>query len=212
MKLKGRTCRLLSLISQPGFVIQRDKWRAVYAGRTANIYVNSAIIRGWIKTGGEPSEWEKWNVITKLCELNFFHSNTKRKKQEVTSKMAYLKVWKWCECVLRVEYWKYRKTEAWASLEMQFVGHASHLWWDGVCDICKFQSARTGIKEALWGGALVASQQNCANQCIDAVSKNERKKHRDIPVTSSWKVSRNVRNRMYKVRNLLKVNSWQYNL
>ena len=57
---------------------------------------------------------------------------------------------------------------------VQFVGHASHLWWDRVCDICKFWSARTSIKEALWGGALVALQQNCANQCIDAAS--ERKK------------------------------------
>ena len=28
----------------------------------------------------------------KLCELNSFHNNTKRKKQEVTNKMAYLKV------------------------------------------------------------------------------------------------------------------------
>ena len=35
------------------------------------------------------------------------------------------------------------------------------------------------IKEALWGGAFVASQQNCANQCIDARSKRERKKQRD---------------------------------
>ena len=107
------------------------------------------------KTGGEPSEQEKWNVTTKPCELNSFHSNTERKKQEVTSKMADLKVWKWRECVSRVEYRKYRKTEAWASLGVQFVGHASHLWWDRVGDICKFRSARTCIKEALWGGAFV---------------------------------------------------------
>ena len=29
------------------------------------------------------------------------------------------------------------------------------------------------MKEALWGGALVASQQNCANQCIDAANEKE---------------------------------------
>ena len=67
--------------------------------------------------------------------------------------MAYLKVRKWRECVLRLEHRKYEKTEAWASLGSHFVGHASRVWWDGVCNICKFQSARTGIKEALWGGA-----------------------------------------------------------
>ena len=106
------------------------------------------------KTGGEPCEREKWNVTTKLCELNSFHSNTERKKQEMTSKMAYLKVQKWHECVLHVEYRKYRKTEAWASVGVKFVGHASRLWWDGVCDKCKFRSARTGIKEALWGGVF----------------------------------------------------------
>ena len=87
----------------------------------------------------------------RLCELNTFHNKTERKKQEVTSKMIYLKVWK---CTLPVEYRKYRKTEAWASLGVQFIGHASRLWWDGVCNICKFWSARTGIKEALWGGTF----------------------------------------------------------
>ena len=29
---------------------------------------------------------------------------------------------------------------------MQFVGHASRLWWNGVYDICEFWPARTGIK------------------------------------------------------------------
>ena len=69
----------------------------------------------------------------KLCELNSFHSNTKR-KQEVTSKMAYLKVQNERECVL---------------CGVQFVGNTSRLWWDGVCDICKFQPARTGTKGAI---------------------------------------------------------------
>ena len=38
------------------------------------------------------------------------------------------------------------KIEAWASLEVQFVGHTSRLWWDGVCVIYKSWPARTGIK------------------------------------------------------------------
>ena len=39
----------------------------------------------------------------------------------MTCKMAYLKVLKWCECILHVEYQKDRKTEAWVSLGVQFV-------------------------------------------------------------------------------------------
>ena len=92
--------------------------------------------------------------------------------------MAHLKVRKRCECVLRVEYRKYRKTEAWALLGVQFVGQASRLWRDRVNDRCEFQSARTDIKEALWGGALGASQQNCTNQCIDAANKRENETER----------------------------------
>ena len=52
---------------------------------------------------------ERLNVTTKLYELNSFYGNTERKKQEVTSKMAYLEVQKLRECILRVEYRKYRK-------------------------------------------------------------------------------------------------------
>ena len=86
-------------------------------------------------------------MTMKLWGLNSFHRDTKRKKQEVTCKMAYLKVQNECKCVLRMEYRMYRKrTEAWVFLGVQFVGHSSHLWWDGVCDICKFQPAWTGIK------------------------------------------------------------------
>ena len=104
VKLKGRTRKLLSPTSQLGFIIQRDhEWRAV-------VYVNAAIVHGWIKIK-QVVNWvnDRWNVTTKLCELNSFPSNTERKKQEVTSKMAYLEVQKWRECILRVEYRKYRK-------------------------------------------------------------------------------------------------------
>ena len=46
-------------------------WNAVYAGRIADVYVNLATIPGWIKkTDGEPDEWKKWNVITKMCGMN----------------------------------------------------------------------------------------------------------------------------------------------
>ena len=45
VKLKNRTRRLLSPMSQPGFIIQRDqKWHAV-----AVVYMNSAILHDWIK-------------------------------------------------------------------------------------------------------------------------------------------------------------------
>ena len=102
------------------------------------------------KTGGEPNEREKWNVTSKPCELNSFHSDTKRKeerkKQEVTSEMACFKVQKEHECVFRVEYRKYEKTEAWTFLGVQFVGHAFRLWWDGFWDICKFRPTGTDIK------------------------------------------------------------------
>ena len=49
-KLKCRTLRLLPPMSQPGFVVQRDnEWHAVYAGRTADVYMNPATVSGWIK-------------------------------------------------------------------------------------------------------------------------------------------------------------------
>ena len=157
MKFERQNLRTAASDEPTGFVFQREnEWYAVYASRTADIYVNPATVPGWIKkTGGEPDEWKKWNVTTKLCGLNSFHTNTKRKegrkegrkKQEVMCEMAYLKVQNEHECVLRLECQKYRKKlEAWASLEVQFVGHASCLRWDGVCDISRFQSARTLIK------------------------------------------------------------------
>ena len=63
------------------------------------------------------------------------------------SKMAYLKVQNEREHVLCVECQNYRKkSEAWVFLGVQFIGHASRLWWDGVCDIYKFRPARTDIK------------------------------------------------------------------
>ena len=50
VKLKSRTHRLLPPMSQPRFVVQRDnEWRAVYAGETANVYINSTPVHGWTK-------------------------------------------------------------------------------------------------------------------------------------------------------------------
>ena len=46
VKLKVRTCKLLPPMRQPGFVVQRDKWSAVYAGGTVNVYVNPTTIHG----------------------------------------------------------------------------------------------------------------------------------------------------------------------
>ena len=88
--LKGRTHRLLPPMSQPKFVVQRDnEWRAVYASRTADVYMNPATVPGWIKKiGGEPNEREKLNVATKLCGFNSFHNNNKRKKEGSTNRLA----------------------------------------------------------------------------------------------------------------------------
>ena len=73
-------------------------------------------------------------------------------------------------CVPEVQ----KKTEARASLGMQFVGPAS-------CLICKFQSARNRYKRSIVGRGiwLVTSLQNRANQCINVASKSERKKQRN---------------------------------
>ena len=50
VKLKGKTHSLLLLMSQPGFIVQRDsEWHAVYAGKTADVYVNPPTVHGWIK-------------------------------------------------------------------------------------------------------------------------------------------------------------------
>ena len=91
----------------------------------------------------------KWNVTMKLCGLNSFHSNTKRKKERSKKWWAHWLTSKFKTSANMSCMWSARsieKTEAWASLGVQFVGHASCLWWDRVCDICKFQPARTGIK------------------------------------------------------------------
>ena len=169
VKLKGRTCRLLSPMSQLGFIVQRDhEWRAV-------IYKNSAIVHGWIKIKEVVNR-----VTTKLCELNSFHSNTERKKQEVMSKMAYLEVQKWCECILHVDYRKYRKMEAWALLGVQFVGPASRL-------ICKLRLAKNQYKRCIVGRgiSLVTSLQNRANQCIDLQVRVRERNRETRPVASS---------------------------
>ena len=79
----------------------------------------------------------------KLCELNSFHRNTEKKKQEVTSKMVYLEVQKWRECILHVEYRKYRKKRKHeCRWECNFVG--PHL-----VSYTNFGQPRTRIKEAL---------------------------------------------------------------
>ena len=72
--------------------------------------------------------------------MNSFHSNTKKeeRKQEVMSKMAYLKVQNECECILCVECREYRKNGSMSILGVQFVGHTSRLLRNRVCDICKF--------------------------------------------------------------------------
>ena len=143
VKLKGRTRRLLPPTSQLGFIVLRDhEWHAV-------IYVNSATIHGWIKIKQVVNPLnERWNVTTKLCELNSFHGNTKRKKQEMTSKMAYLEVQKWRKCILRIEYQKYSKNGSMSII-------VSAIFRPRISSHMQISvSQETGIKEALWGGAF----------------------------------------------------------
>ena len=114
MKLKGRTCRLLSLTSQ--LDVQRDhKWHAV-------VYVNSAIVHSWIKIKQVVNRVnERWNVTTKRCELNSFHSNTERKKQDRTRILPIVnRVWhkrtcKWSHCAIDpdVAFWHDYLSPAW---------------------------------------------------------------------------------------------------
>ena len=65
------------------------------------------------KTSGEPSEREN-EMWQRSCVnwIPFIATLKERKKQEVTSKMPNLKVLKWCKCVLRIEYQKYRTMES----------------------------------------------------------------------------------------------------
>ena len=77
VKLKGRTRRLLPLMSQPGCVVQRDnKWRAVYTGGTADIYMNSATVHSRIKKKQVVSRVNERNEIWKrscvISCLNFW--------------------------------------------------------------------------------------------------------------------------------------------
>ena len=97
VKLKSRTCRLLFPTSQLGFIVQRDhKWRTV-------VYVNSASVHGWIKIKQVVKRVnERWNVTTKRCELNSFHSNAERKKQEDQTHIPRIvnRVWRKRACKL----------------------------------------------------------------------------------------------------------------
>ena len=129
-KFKGRTSWLLSPISQPGFVVQRDNECAVYAGRKANVYMDPATIPSWIKNWW----WARWTP--------------KGRKKEARSEMACFKVQNKCNvsCVLSARSIEKNRSMTWVSSGVQFVGHASRLWWDRVCDICKFRPATTGMK------------------------------------------------------------------
>ena len=54
----------------------------------------------------ERNEMWQWSCVN---WIPFIATSKERKKQEVMSKMAYLKVQNECKCVLRVECWNYRK-------------------------------------------------------------------------------------------------------
>ena len=119
--------------------------------------------------------------------------------------MAYHKVGKWRECVLRVEYRKYRKTEARGSLGVQFVGYTSRLWWDRVYDICKFRSARTGIKKEVISalrGRIFLLHRKIVQTSVLTWQVRERKKQRDGTGGKQLKL----------FRLLLTMASWQFDI
>ena len=90
---------------------------------------------------------KKRNVTTKLCELNSFHSHKERKKERSSDEQnglpRSLKMARMCLAC------RAQKRECHWECNLQVM----RLWWDGVCNICKFWSSRTSIKEALWEGA-----------------------------------------------------------
>ena len=159
MKLKGRTCKLLPLMSRPEFVVQRDneyiccicRQNSQCLHESSNCHwLDKKQVVGWTNKRNEMWQWSYVNWIP------FIATPKERKKQEMMSKMAYLKFRNESKSDLHVEYQKYRKKMgAWASLEVRFLGHMSRLWWDGVCNICEFRPARTGIKEVI--SALLCS-------------------------------------------------------
>ena len=148
MKFKGRACRLLPQMSQPGFVVQRDEWHAVYAGRTADVYMNPATLPSRVKK--QVVSWtNKRNVIRQQGCMDWIPfiatpkgKKEERKKQEVTGRMAYLKIQNERECVLRVEYQKCRKNRSISILK------------SAICKSCILSLVRQG----LWQMQISASQ------------------------------------------------------
>ena len=142
MKLKGRIHRL-------GFVVLRNnEWCAVYAGGTTNVYMNPATVHGWIKKQvvswmNKRNEMWWWRWVNWI--LFIATSKERNKKWQTKWPTSKFETSTKVSCV----YQKYRKMEVWVLLGVQFVGHVSCLWWDRVCDICKFRSARTSIKEVI---------------------------------------------------------------
>ena len=64
-------------------------------------------------------------------------------------------------------------------MEVQFVGHASRLWWDGVCDICKFRLARTGIKGVISALLLLHLLLHSRTERTSVLMRQVREKKRD---------------------------------
>ena len=104
-------------------------------------------------------------MTMKLCELNSFHSNTERKKQEGTNKMAYFEVKKWCECILHVEYRKYRKNGS-VSIVVSAICRPC------ISSYANFGQPRTGMEQgSFFVGYFTAELRKPV--CIDVASKSE---------------------------------------
>ena len=153
MKLKGRTHRLLSPMSQLGFVVQRRVVCCICRQNSRCLCESSNhLLLDKKQMVSQPNERNEMWQRSCVNWIPFIATPKERSK----------KWWaKWptsndYECVLRVEYQKHRKNQAWVSLGLQLVGHVSHLWWDRVCDICKFWPGRSNLSIVVV--AFVASQ------------------------------------------------------
>ena len=132
------------------------------------------------KTGGEPEERRKWNVTTKLCGMNSFHSNIKRKKERSKKWRA-----------------KWHNSKFKTSANMSCVWSARSIKRNGCMSVLGSAIGRSRVLSLVGRGlwhmqisarqnwykrsnlsivvvAFVASQSEWANHCIDAASEKDR--------------------------------------
>ena len=150
VKLKGRTHRLLLLMSQLRFIIQRDNECVLYMQAEQLTFSGSCNCL-WLYKKQVVSQMNERNEIWQwsCVDWNPFIATPEGRRKEARhykwngQPQSSKQVWMCLTCgVLEV----YKKSEACASFRVQFIGHASRICWDGVCNICRFQTARISIK------------------------------------------------------------------